>query len=680
MSTQRYRVIVPSGIHIGEDFYALNTILSLTDVGAKYLLMSKQIALASTQAPVGEDPGSPNEDDVTIDITVGTRTIPVSLTKFLSLFPSIKGAKGDAGSQGATGSCGLKGDQGDKGDQGRGIALNGVVATFDDLPLSSDDGDLFVTLDTGHGWGFIDGTWHDLGQFKGDKGDQGVQGPQGIRGQVGEKGDKGDKGDQGDSGSPTYADRAELGATNAAASETAAAGYATDASASASDARSYRDSAQTHESNAATSATSAAVSAGAAATSSTNAAASKTAADTSAANAHTSEVNAAASATSASTSSSAASTSATNAAGSASAALTSKNNAATSETNAAASATAAATSRTNAGTSETNAATSATNASNSASAAATSATNAQTAYNNLRGLYYGGLTSDPALDPTGAAPTAGDFYFNTASKKTRVFNGVGWADMVVGGAAGQCKLIMVDANTLKLIPFNGNLIKIAGQYYEIPAAGVTLSSFGFSFGTKYYIYATISGGNLILDKAGTGHVTSTTAGNVGVEVMSGAGDAYSLVGMVQTGGAAYFWDQPDTRQVRSWFNDTGVTLSKSSSATVSTTSGTIVEIETAIRCFALLWANETWYHSVASTIQNSAAASITYLMAGTTAANYGIQAYGHSDTINYAKPASTAWTSATATDQLIAFTLWGQVSGGTGTYAYKSQSIMSVRR
>lgn len=415
MSTLRYRVITPSGIHIGEEFYDLNAILSLTAIGAKYLLLNKQIALASEQAPVGE-PGEPSEDDVTIDVTFGTQTIAVSLTKFRSLFPSIKGDKGDQGIQGPVGSRGLKGDKGEKGNDGRGIALAGVVATSADLPTSSDSGDLYVAQDTAHGWAFIAGIWVDIGEFKGPKGDQGPIGPQGIRGQVGEKGDKGDPGDP---GNPAYADRAELGAINAAASETAAAGSAS-ASAASADASAVSASASLSYRNASQ------LAASGAATSESNAAAHASAAATSEANAATSATNATASASSAASHSASANASATNAGNSATAAATSQSNAATSASNAATSASGAAASQASAASSASSAATSETNA-------ATSATNAQNTLNSFKGIYYGALASDPALDPNGAAVTDGDFYFNTATKKMRFYNGTAWADMVSGG-------------------------------------------------------------------------------------------------------------------------------------------------------------------------------------------------------------------------------------------------------
>ena len=68
----------------------------------------------------------------------------------------------------------------------------------------------------------------------------------------------------------------------------------------------------------------------------------------------------------------------------------------------------------------------------SATAAAGSATSAQNSLNTFRGQYYGTASSDPAVDPLGAAPTAGDLYFNTTSNAMRVYSGTGWQDVAQG--------------------------------------------------------------------------------------------------------------------------------------------------------------------------------------------------------------------------------------------------------
>jgi hypothetical protein len=205
MSTKRYKVIALNGITIGDATYAKDSIVPLTDLGAKYFLLNKQIALADEQAPVGT-PGGPSEDDVTIDVKINNFGKTVSLAKFIEMFPDLEGPQGDVGPRGFNGS---KGDKGDKGDIGQGITLKGAVDSTLYLPEGASDGDTWLSRDNGHGWAWSGGQWVDIGPFRGPPGDrgpagpvglpgiQGFQGPQGIQGPVGPKGDKGDPGPQG---------------------------------------------------------------------------------------------------------------------------------------------------------------------------------------------------------------------------------------------------------------------------------------------------------------------------------------------------------------------------------------------------------------------------------------------------------------------------------------------------
>ena len=224
-----------------------------------------------------------------------------------------------------------------------------------------------------------------------------------------------------------------------------AADQADAAAASAVEAQTAETNAETAETNAETAATNAANSASAASTSATNASNSATSAATSA-------TNSANSATASASSASAASTSATNASNSASAASTSATNAASSATAASGSASTASTQATNASNSASAASTSATNASNSASAAATSATNAQTAETNaetaqaaaetaqagaeaaleaFNETYLGAKSSDPSVDNNGDPVTAGDWYFNTTTSRSRIYTGSAWENVIV---------------------------------------------------------------------------------------------------------------------------------------------------------------------------------------------------------------------------------------------------------
>lgn len=72
-------------------------------------------------------------------------------------------------------------------------------------------------------------------------------------------------------------------------------------------------------------------------------------------------------------------------------------------------------------------------------AASGSAASALAHYNAFRGVYYGPLPSDPALDPNGAAPQAGDFYFNTTTGTLRIYTGTVWSTAVLDAAGAVLK-------------------------------------------------------------------------------------------------------------------------------------------------------------------------------------------------------------------------------------------------
>jgi len=280
-------------------------------------------------------------------------------------------------------------------------------------------------------------------------------------------------------------EQAETSEDNAAASATAAASSATSASTSANAASNSASSASTSAATATTKASEASTSATNAATSATAAQTAQTAAETAETNAETAqtaaeaaetaaeaaknaalgaqidaetaETNAAASATSAASSATTATTQASNASTSATAAAASATAASASETAASASETAAAASETAAAASESAAAASASAAATSASNASTSETNAsasataaqaaqaaaESAQEAIDGTYLGALASDPTVDGNGDAVTTGDWYFNTGSNETRIYNGSTWQVTVVSVAG-----LLTSANNL----------------------------------------------------------------------------------------------------------------------------------------------------------------------------------------------------------------------------------------
>ena len=136
---------------------------------------------------------------------------------------------------------------------------------------------------------------------------------------------------------------------------------------------------------------------------------------------------------------------------------------------------------------------------------------------------------------------------------------------------GQCQLRYTSVTRVTLVPCDGDKITIQGKNYSIPAAGVynnhSTSATNYRNGvgsssliaaTEYYVSVFNNAGTLTLcfwDKA-TGHSTDTTAGNEGVEIITGHPD-HTLVGWVRTDGSGQFIFTNVYIWVRTWFNDNG---------------------------------------------------------------------------------------------------------------------------
>jgi hypothetical protein len=156
---------------------------------------------------------------------------------------------------------------------------------------------------------------------------------------------------------------------------------------------------------------------------------------------------------------------------------------------------------------------------------------------------------------------------------------------------GQCRLIVASATQLRLIPYGGNMIKIAGQEYPIPSGGVNLANGTFASNTLYFIYAYQSAGVVILENSATGHGTDTNVGNFGVEVKSGD-NSRTLVGMVQSNASSQFVDSDTQRFVLSWFNRQPKRLKNSYTANRTFSNNTMAEVNSEIRCVFLCWADD----------------------------------------------------------------------------------------
>ena len=240
------------------------------------------------------------------------------------------------------------------------------------------------------------------------------------------------------------------------------------------------------------------------------------------------------------------------------------------------------------------------------------------------------------------------------------------------GPIDQCKLVWVNATTLKLIPFNGNLIKIAGQIYQIPAAGITISnsSFGAAANALIYFYAYVSSGAVALGAWTTGHVTDTTAGNVGVEIMSGDNNK-SLVGMAYSNSSGQFDSSATKRLVRSWFNDPGVQFFIGTGSSVSTPNQSWTELDAAVRVQVLGWAGEQFNADFTCMCSNSVAGNTTYLTPWVDGGVFGLYGFMHTAVAGYYTTITVPAGSIFGTDVVRTLSLAGQVGGGTGYFSNK---------
>ena len=112
------------------------------------------------------------------------------------------GPQGPPGNTGPQGVQGTAGPTGPKGADGTSVQIKGSVANHAALPATGNTpGDLWITLDTGHGWVWgLPGQWSDVGPIQGPPGATGATGATGAQGPAGATGAQGLKGDPGTAG------------------------------------------------------------------------------------------------------------------------------------------------------------------------------------------------------------------------------------------------------------------------------------------------------------------------------------------------------------------------------------------------------------------------------------------------------------------------------------------------
>ena len=112
-----------------------------------------------------------------------------------------QGLKGDTGDTGATGDTGPAGATGDTGATGIGTTIKGSYNTYEELMAehpTGNEGDSYLVNGSLYVW--LNNTWDNVGNIKGEKGDTGATGDKGDTGDTGVKGDAGETGPKGDTG------------------------------------------------------------------------------------------------------------------------------------------------------------------------------------------------------------------------------------------------------------------------------------------------------------------------------------------------------------------------------------------------------------------------------------------------------------------------------------------------
>lgn len=206
-----------------------------------------------------------------------------------------------------------------------------------------------------------------------------------------------------------------------------------------------------------------------------------------------------------------------------------------------------------------------------------------------------------------------------------------------GGGQSYYKFASTSATTF--VPSgSGDVIKINGLVYPIPAGGLSIGNSGVEISgtpggtlansTTYDTYLKIVGATLTPsfwpDTGGGTHMTDTTAGNVGVEVRNNSGSpdsTRSLIGKVATNSLGQF--QAQGTGVISWFGRKVIPLFSSASS-VNFSNGTMAELSTALRIPFLRWAGDGISFDFSGVVSSGTASQNIALQAAIDGAAVGV--------------------------------------------------------
>lgn len=186
---------------------------------------------------------------------------------------------------------------------------------------------------------------------------------------------------------------------------------------------------------------------------------------------------------------------------------------------------------------------------------------------------------------------------------------------------GSCRLVYTSATELTLIPYQGNLVQANGAARTVPPATdpnrFKLSNVGLTAGTQYYVYMPPTG--TALEASTTGHVTAAD----GTEVKSGD-PTRALLATIYTdaGSPGTFADSPTKRYVASWFNPP-VRHLLGAYAGGSTSSTTLVELNTQVRVYFVAFAGQVIDATAEGYMFNTTQGAVNYVQIGLDGTAFG---------------------------------------------------------
>lgn len=170
--------------------------------------------------------------------------------------------------------------------------------------------------------------------------------------------------------------------------------------------------------------------------------------------------------------------------------------------------------------------------------------------------------------------------------------------------SGQVYFQRTNGTSCRLVPFNGNILPMGGVNVRIAAAGISVANTSISINgvggstlasNTVYLVA-FNGATLEFWTLATGHSVDATAGNVGVEIITGH-STQTLVGMVLTDGSGQF------SLALSWFNRRRRVSKTNFIGNQSINSATTpAELDISIRNNFLTWANAVVMFSNTGTV------------------------------------------------------------------------------